>query len=567
MAEVTLADLQQMLAATAAANKATAEAGQLNAQRISEINSALDKLALSQQEIFRTSTRVESTMPAKCSTLGFSPNGGGAEVGFLSMQPEDSSADQELAYGSDNATSSPDAVVPAKCSTLSLSPNVGGVEAMDLLSQSGIVSTVSPGPVGAPLPSSMQQFGILKPDKHMPTTCSTGVLDINTDAKSAKRDAVTLQAGLVSIRDVAVPLPATTPPHPPDQPGLLLGRPPPWPLWMASCSPSTTHRCTLLLPVLSVSLVSCSMTTSPSSTMTRAAVLPSVRPWMVSPLRVESKQEHHHLFWLLLLSACGQAECLGGVNGMCTSSIAPPHISTPLPEHVPEPAPPPSTAGHKIVKASPGSPPLQGNDMMITCKSLIWIKSEISAVLSLRFLCTLHMEDLVDKLRKSPWVLEVQAVRGQFKCPRMSHYYVSTASTEAHERICLSLIVDMTIEQDLRFKVEYTCAISSKEIQCSYCASKLGFCRRIRRRDIPLLPGTVPTDAWSMISLDFVEGLPRSGKYDCILVVIDKFTKYGHFTPLSHPYTALTLAEKFIDTIYRLHGLPSVIIMACPNSL
>ena len=75
-----------------------------------------------------------------------------------------------------------------------------------------------------------------------------------------------------------------------------------------------------------------------------------------------------------------------------------------------------------------------------------------------------------------------------------------------------------------------------------------------------LNPLPVPTDAWSIISLDFVEGLPRSGKYDCILVIIDKFTKYGHFIPLSHPYTALTVAEKFIDTVYRLHGLPTVII-------
>jgi hypothetical protein len=45
-----------------------------------------------------------------------------------------------------------------------------------------------------------------------------------------------------------------------------------------------------------------------------------------------------------------------------------------------------------------------------------------------------------------------------------------------------------------------------------------------------------------------------------ILVVIDKFTKYGHFIPLTHPYTALTVAQKFVDTIYKLHGLPSMII-------
>jgi hypothetical protein len=75
-----------------------------------------------------------------------------------------------------------------------------------------------------------------------------------------------------------------------------------------------------------------------------------------------------------------------------------------------------------------------------------------------------------------------------------------------------------------------------------------------------LNPLPVPTEAWNVISMDFVEGLPKYGSFNCILVVIDKFTKYGHFIPLAHPYTALTVAEKFIDTVYRLHGLPSVII-------
>lgn len=75
-----------------------------------------------------------------------------------------------------------------------------------------------------------------------------------------------------------------------------------------------------------------------------------------------------------------------------------------------------------------------------------------------------------------------------------------------------------------------------------------------------LNPLPVPIDAWSIISLDFVEGLPKSRNFNCILIVIDKFTKYDHFIPLSHPYTALIVAQKFVDTVYRLHGLPSVII-------
>jgi hypothetical protein len=37
----------------------------------------------------------------------------------------------------------------------------------------------------------------------------------------------------------------------------------------------------------------------------------------------------------------------------------------------------------------------------------------------------------------------------------------------------------------------------------------------------------MPTQAWQSISLDFVEGLPPSGSYNCILVVMDRLSKYG----------------------------------------
>jgi hypothetical protein len=56
--------------------------------------------------------------------------------------------------------------------------------------------------------------------------------------------------------------------------------------------------------------------------------------------------------------------------------------------------------------------------------------------------------------------------------------------------------------------------------------------------------------------MDIIEGLPLSSKYNCILVVVDLFTKYAHFIPLRHPFTAATVAQVFLDNIYRLHGLP-----------
>jgi hypothetical protein len=75
-----------------------------------------------------------------------------------------------------------------------------------------------------------------------------------------------------------------------------------------------------------------------------------------------------------------------------------------------------------------------------------------------------------------------------------------------------------------------------------------------------LQPLPVPPSAWHTISMDFVEGLPRSGSWDCILVVVDKFSKFGHFVPLSHPYTAHSVAQLFLSHIYRLHGFPAAIV-------
>jgi len=75
-----------------------------------------------------------------------------------------------------------------------------------------------------------------------------------------------------------------------------------------------------------------------------------------------------------------------------------------------------------------------------------------------------------------------------------------------------------------------------------------------------LEPLPIPKSAWQMISMDFIEGLPRSSGKNCILVVVDKFSKFSHFIPLSHPFTAAVVAKAFMQQIYRLHGMPVSII-------
>jgi hypothetical protein len=113
-----------------------------------------------------------------------------------------------------------------------------------------------------------------------------------------------------------------------------------------------------------------------------------------------------------------------------------------------------------------------------------------------------------------------------------------------------------------RFKALFAWPHMKKSVQqfvqqCEICQQA-----KVEHTKLPgllqLLP--VPNQAWEIISLDFVEGLPTSDRYNAILVVVDKFSKYGHFIPLHHPYTALQIAKLFLDNIYKLHGLPKVII-------
>jgi len=89
-------------------------------------------------------------------------------------------------------------------------------------------------------------------------------------------------------------------------------------------------------------------------------------------------------------------------------------------------------------------------------------------------------------------------------------------------------------------------------------------CQRNKNQTQPpagkLMPNSIPEKAWSHISVDFITKLPLVQGYDAILVVVDRFTKMGHFIPTIEKTSIEGLACLFRDNIWKLHGLPDSIV-------
>jgi transposase InsO family protein len=60
--------------------------------------------------------------------------------------------------------------------------------------------------------------------------------------------------------------------------------------------------------------------------------------------------------------------------------------------------------------------------------------------------------------------------------------------------------------------------------------------------------------------MDFITDLPLSNNYDCILVIIDHFTKYAIYIPVTKTLDAVSLSNVFIRDYFKRFGLPKFII-------
>ena len=97
-----------------------------------------------------------------------------------------------------------------------------------------------------------------------------------------------------------------------------------------------------------------------------------------------------------------------------------------------------------------------------------------------------------------------------------------------------------------------------------YCAECI-VCNRskpIRRGAAPIHPLPVPEFPWHTVGLDYVTDLRKSGKhgYTAVMIVCCHLTKMAHLIPCTKEITAEESAELFIHNVYRLHGVPSVLV-------
>nr|GEW23084.1 hypothetical protein [Tanacetum cinerariifolium] len=74
-----------------------------------------------------------------------------------------------------------------------------------------------------------------------------------------------------------------------------------------------------------------------------------------------------------------------------------------------------------------------------------------------------------------------------------------------------------------------------------------------------LQPLPIPEKIWCLISMDFIEKLHSSHRKTIILVVVDRLSKYAYIMAMQHLFTASTVAQVFLDNVYRLHGMPDSI--------
>ena len=150
------------------------------------------------------------------------------------------------------------------------------------------------------------------------------------------------------------------------------------------------------------------------------------------------------------------------------------------------------------------------------------------------------------KLYLPPKVTE-GVIRDHHDDPLLGHPGVSK-TLELIQRVYAAPNLRATVEQYIR---ECICCQQNKSAR----HAKYG---QIQFAEVPDTP-------WKDVTMDFVVKLPRSvdpvtnDKYDSIIVIVDKLTKYAIMIPYKESYNASQLGFILLDRLIRDHGIPESI--------
>jgi hypothetical protein len=75
-----------------------------------------------------------------------------------------------------------------------------------------------------------------------------------------------------------------------------------------------------------------------------------------------------------------------------------------------------------------------------------------------------------------------------------------------------------------------------------------------------LYPLHVPPRPWHTVGLNYLTHLPESNGFNIVLIVVDHMSRLAHFMSCTETVTAEETSTLFIHGVYRLHGLPRVMI-------
>ena len=78
-----------------------------------------------------------------------------------------------------------------------------------------------------------------------------------------------------------------------------------------------------------------------------------------------------------------------------------------------------------------------------------------------------------------------------------------------------------------------------------------------------LHPLPVPPRPWHSVAMDFIVDLPTVQGKNSILVIVDRFSKMGHFIACTKDITSVQLADLFFYHVIRLHGIPNNLVTDC----